>query len=264
MRRDVKKWRDEDYKGASSTSKALLNFWFKTEHWQPQADGAVQQFQFYFAQREAIETIVYLYEVAKARDKYDLIRFSSRQDVQPDMFDENWTRYVIKMATGSGKTKILALALVWSYFHKLYEEDSDLARNFLVIAPNVIVFERIKADFGGLKVFWTDPMIPEDGYMNNNWQEDFSKMKLHLQDEVKVTNPVGNIFLTNIHRVYDNQNHESSFEDEDTMDYFLGPKPVGATNDSKTDLGQIIRDIDELVILNDEAHHIHDPKFAWF
>src|SRR5258706_9377894 len=184
LRRVVKKWRDDDYEGASATSKALLNYWFRTEHWQARPDGSVQQFQFYFAQREAIETIIYLYEVAKARDKYDLIRFSSRQDIQPDMFDENWTRYVIKMATGSGKTKILALTLAWSYFHKMYEDDSELARNFLVIAPNVIVFERIKTDFDGLRVFWSDPMIPDDGFMNHDWHEDFSRVKVHLQDEV--------------------------------------------------------------------------------
>ena len=48
------------------------------------------------------------------------------------------------------------------------------------------------------------------------------------------------------------------------MDYFLGKKPVGATTDSKVDLGDIVRDIDELMILNDEAHHVHDPKLAWF
>jgi type III restriction enzyme len=264
LRREVKKWRDNNYEGASKTSKYLLNFWFNTEHWQPKSDGTVQQFQFYFAQREAIETIIYLYEVANARDKHDLIRFSSRQDIQPDMFDEDWTRYVVKMATGSGKTKILALTLVWSYFHKLYEDGSDLSRNFLVIAPNVIVFERIKSDFQGLKVFWDDPMIPDDGFMDHNWREDFSKVRLHLQDDVKITNPVGNIFLSNIHRVFDNVNHNASVDDLNTMEYFLGPKPVTKTNDSKMDLGQIIREIDELVILNDEAHHIHDQKLAWF
>ena len=48
------------------------------------------------------------------------------------------------------------------------------------------------------------------------------------------------------------------------MDYFLGNKPTGATTDSKVDLGDIVRDIDELMILNDEAHHVHDPKLAWF
>lgn len=264
LRREVKKWREDGYKGASKTSKVLLDFWFNTEHLLPGRDGNMHEFQFYFAQREAIETIVWLYEVAKAHNKYDLIRYSSTQEIQPAMFDEDWTRYVIKMATGSGKTKILALALVWSYFHKMYEKDSELARNFLVIAPNVIVFERIKTDFEGLKVFFEDPMLPDDGYMGRNWREDFSKVKVHMQDDVRVTNDTGNIFLTNIHRVYDSRNRVPSLEDENTMDYFLGPRPVGATNDSKTDLAQIVREIDELVVLNDEAHHIHDEKLAWF
>ena len=48
------------------------------------------------------------------------------------------------------------------------------------------------------------------------------------------------------------------------MAYFLGPKPVGATTDSKLDLGDIVRDIDELMVLNDEAHHVHDETLAWF
>ncbi len=264
LRKEVKAWRDKDYDGATETSRALLNFWFNSEHLLPGRDGNMFEFKFYFAQREAIETIIWLYEVAKAHNKYDLIKFSSRQDIMPNMFDEEWTRYVVKMATGSGKTKILALTLVWSYFHKMYEPDSELARNFLVIAPNVIVFERIKSDFEGLKVFFEDPMLPDDGYMDRNWREDFNRVKVHMQDEVNITNQVGNIFLTNIHRVYESKNHIPTFEDENTTDYFLGPKPVGATNDSKTDLGQIVREIDELVILNDEAHHIHDPKMAWF
>jgi len=264
LRREVQKWRDGGYDGATKTSKALLNHWFNTEHLIPQARGEAIEFQFYFAQREAIETVVYLYEVANSRNKYDMMKFSSRQDIRPDMFDEDWTRYVIKMATGSGKTKILALVLVWSYFHKLYEAGSELSRNFLVIAPNVIVFERIKSDFEGLRVFFADPMLPDDGYMNHNWREDFNKIKVHLQDDVKITNPVGNIFLTNIHRVYDSRHKVPSPEDVNTMEYFLGPKPVGTTNESKVDVAQIVREIDELIVLNDEAHHIHDEKLAWF
>ncbi len=45
---------------------------------------------------------------------------------------------------------------------------------------------------------------------------------------------------------------------------FLGDKPVTKTNDSTVDLGMIVRDIDELIVINDEAHHIHDEKMAWF
>ena len=71
-------------------------------------------------------------------------------------------------------------------------------------------------------------------------------------------------FLTNIHRVYAGSDTEPSFEDDNLEDYFLGKRPVGKTNDSKVDLGVIVREIDELIVLNDEAHHIHDPRLAWF
>ena len=59
----------------------------------------------------------------------------------------------------------------------------------------------------------------------------------------------GNIFLTNIHRVYASDYSEPSFDDEDLSEYFLGGKPVAKTNDSKIDLGDIVRDIDELVVM---------------
>lgn len=57
------------------------------------------------------------------------------------------------MATGSGKTKVISLLIAWSFFHKIYEADSTLARNFLVIAPNIIVLDRLRADFDGLRIF---------------------------------------------------------------------------------------------------------------
>jgi type III restriction enzyme len=60
---------------------------------------------------------------------------------------------------------------------------------------------------------------------------------------------------------------EPTLEDADLRDYFLqpfGPQPRGKTNDSKTDLGELIREIDELAVFNDEAHHIHDERMAWF
>jgi type III restriction enzyme len=44
----------------------------------------------------------------------------------------------------------------------------------------------------------------------------------------------------------------------------LGKKPTGATTDSKVDLGVIVREVDELMVINDETHHVHDSKLAWF
>jgi type III restriction enzyme len=264
LRQKVKEWRNRGYKGATDTSRSLLNWWFKTPHLLPQADGAMTEFQYYFAQREALETIIYLYDVVGVKDKFDLMRFDSSGAVSASMFDENWRRFVVKMATGTGKTKVLSLVLAWSFYHKLYEPESGLARNFLVIAPNIIVLDRIYKDFQGLRIFLKDdPVLPDNGVDGRNWRDDF-QLTLHVQDEVRITRPTGNIFLTNIHRVYAGDDIPASPDDEDTMDYFLGKRPSGATTDSKVDLGMIVRDIDELMVLNDEAHHIHDPRLAWF
>lgn len=263
LRKKVKEFRDSGYTGASHTSVSLLNWWFKEPHLLPKYDGEMDDFQYYFAQREAIETIIYLYDVVGATDKFDLMRFDSSGLVSAGMFDETWRRYVIKMATGSGKTKVMSLALAWSFFHKLYEPESGLSRNFLLITPNIIVLDRIYKDFQGLRIFFEDPVLPDNGYDGNNWRDDF-QLTLHLQDEVNINNAVGNIFLTNIHRVYSGEDIPPSPDDENTMDYFLGKRPTGKTTDSKVDLGVIVRDIDELMVLNDEAHHIHDKSLAWF
>ena len=131
------------------------------------------EFQYYFAQREALETIIYLYDVVKVKDEVDMIRFDSSGAVSTGLFDENWRRFVIKMATGTGKTKVMSLAIAWSFFHKLYEQDSELSRNFLVIAPNIIVLDRLYHDFQGLRIFFEDPVLPDNGFEGHNWRNDF-------------------------------------------------------------------------------------------
>jgi type III restriction enzyme len=266
IRNEVTAWRNAGYAGASDTSRALLNWWFETEHLVEQADGALSPFRYYFAQREAVETVIWLHDARKVRDKFDLLRFDASGAVSLGMFDEDWPRYVVKMATGAGKTKVLSLLIAWSFFHKLYETDSTLSRNFLVIAPNIIVLDRLRADFDGLRIFFNDPILPDSGYEGRNWRDDF-QLTLHIQDDVRVQRDTGNLFLTNIHRVYLGDIREPSLDDDDLRDYFLspfGPKPAGKTTDSKTDLGEIVREIDELAVFNDEAHHIHDPRMAWF
>lgn len=263
LRRLVKKWRDSGYGGATETSKSLLKWWFQTEHIKTKSNSESIKFQYFFAQREAVETIIYLTDVVKIKDKYDLLRFDASGAVSAGMFYEDWRRYVIKMATGTGKTKVISLILAWCYFHKTYEEDSTLARNFLIIAPNIIVLDRLRTDFDGLKIYKDDPIIPDNNYEGRTWRDDF-QCTLHIQDAVGIVKKTGNIFLTNIHRVYESNNSAPSYLDQDTKDYFLGKKPTGETQESKVNLSDIVRDINELVILNDEAHHVHDEKMAWF
>lgn len=90
VREKVHAWRTAHYPGASSTSAALLRHWFETEHLIENADGSLSPFRYYFAQREAVETVIWLFEVRRARDKYDLLRFDASGAVSSGMFDEDW------------------------------------------------------------------------------------------------------------------------------------------------------------------------------
>jgi type III restriction enzyme len=256
IRLAVAEWRSNGYQGASPTSLSLLNFWFNQEHL-----IGTTKFSFFFSQREAMESIIYLYEVARAKDKYELMKFDSSGRMSTGMFAEYWTRYVVKMATGAGKTKVLGLTLVWSYFHKLYEVDSNLSKDFLVIAPNIIVLNRLRKDFDGLKMFFEEPFLPDNGYDDRDWRNNF-QLTIHIQDELKPITESGNIFLTNIHRVFFNEDPVATIETT-----FLGIKPkVDADTSKGLDLGKLLRSdkIQDLVVLNDEAHHIHDSSLEWF
>jgi len=265
IRNAVYEWRNKNYKGATQTSKQLLEYWFQKEHTVIKDEQEIE-FQYYFAQREAIESIIYLYEIAQAHDKFNLMRFDSSGQISTGMFIEDWTRYVIKMATGSGKTKVASLVIAWSYFNKLYEENSNLSKNILLIAPNIIVLNRLLKDFKDKNVFKDDPVIPVDGWHQKNWNTDF-QITVHVQDEVKAISPAGNLFITNVHRIFLSSYQDPTFENDDVTDYFLGKKPSpDADKDKGTDLGKILRSdkIKDLLIINDEAHHIHDEKLAWF
>lgn len=262
IREAVDLFRKSNYEGASATSKSLLNWWFRTEH--PITDTYPEEyFRYFYSQREAIESLVYLHDVAQLTNQQQLRQFDSSGLLSSQHFVESWRRYVMKLATGAGKTKVLSLALVWSYFHRMYEESSDMARNFLIIAPNIIVLDRLRVDFEGLRIFRNDPLIPENGFDGKSWKEDF-KVKIHIQNDARVSSQIGNIFLTNIQRVYEKRSQSASIEDVDLTDYFLGKKVTLGTRDSEIDLNEIIGEVSELVVMNDEAHHIHDEKLAWY
>jgi type III restriction enzyme len=261
IRQGVHSWRQEGYPGISETSRSLLNYWFNQPHFVVTPDGQ-KDFQYFFAQREAVEATIWLFENQQATTAIDLLKFSSNESLSNSMFEENWTRYVLKLATGVGKTKVLSLLIAWSYFHKTYETDSPLSKNFLFIAPNIIVLDRLREDFDGLAIFFTDPVIPENGTDGRNWRNDFNP-RLHIQDEVGPVSAAGNIFLTNIHRVYQGES-EATLNDENLADFFLGVKPSGKTTDNKTDLTAVLANVNDLVVLNDEAHHIHDNSLSWF
>lgn len=70
VREEVAESREAGYPDASGTSRALLDWWFHTPHLIDDASGASIKFRYYFAQREAVETVIWLYDVRGARDKH--------------------------------------------------------------------------------------------------------------------------------------------------------------------------------------------------
>jgi len=259
LRHEVAMFRDSGYSGASETTKTLLRHWFETAH--------PGDFRYHFAQREAIETIIWLYEVARYRSLSAMVSNlldDTRADfatllnaINPDT-DDAWAKYCCKIATGGGKTKVMSLAIAWSYFHRKFEPDSQLAQHFVVIAPNLTVFERLKDDFApseGASIFYTDPLLPPE------WKDDFD-VQVVLQDDPGGAAASGALYLTNIHRLYSSRDEANGSRDDSPA--WAGPD-VKRAQALKT--GQALRErIAQhpcVMVLNDEAHHVHDDDLAW-
>ena len=111
------------YKDATPTTKTMLNYWFRADHRLPNGE----KFQYYPFQREAIETLIYLYEVAKVRRHERMIETYAKAATQAGgplrlLQYDDFPRYCLKMATGSGKTKVISLAIAWQYFNAVLRE----------------------------------------------------------------------------------------------------------------------------------------------
>jgi len=252
IREAVKAWRADKYKGITDTTRELLNYWFYTDH--ILQDGTT--FRYHAAQREAIETLIYIYEVKKIRTRKDLLEnyAFTIKDLRLPPYDD-FARYCVKMATGSGKTKVMALAIVWQFANAIREDDTNFAKTFLILAPNVIVFDRLKTDFESGKIFRTDPLIPKHFQF---WWE----MEYYMRGDSERTNSAGALYLTNIQQFYERVS-KSDDEEPDIMTAMLGSKPPSEKLEI-TDFDDRIADREGLLmVLNDEAHHTHDEESEW-
>ncbi len=253
VRARVDAWRAQDYPRVSDTSRRLLGFWFADDHRSPAGDP----FRFYFCQREAVETVIYLTEIEPVHGLKDLLEFSEHgMRIQPG--ESRRQRLAIKMATGSGKTMAMSLCVVWSYFHALYESGSPMATSFLVIAPNLIVFERLKTDFGDATTFRRDPLVPPE------WSHDFD-LSVLLQDDPAPVTSRGVLFLTNVQRLYEPAASGARGKAApNPIEAMIGPRVNRDIEASAAaELFDRIADRNRVMVLNDEAHHVHDEKLKW-
>ena len=255
LREAVKSWKAGGRKGVTDTTRTLLNYWFEASH--KTRTGTL--FKYYDFQREAIETLIYVWEVEKVRTRKDLLeRYAQNVTDLHLPPDDGFARYCTKMATGSGKTKVMALAVAWQYFNAVREQDEiakDYAKTFLLIAPNVIVLERLKADFAAGKIFREDPIRPKE--FDIFW--DFDCV---MRGDGERAHSEGVLFLTNIQQFYERPDRTQD-EEPDVMTAILGPKPPTQKMEQVDFAERIARRAGQLLVINDEAHHTHDEGSEW-
>lgn len=285
LRRAVAEWREKGYPGASVVTQRLLGYWFEEDH-----DLGGSSFRYYFGQREALETMAYMTEVERIRDAKALVeafgeifypesverqlgtdtiehetavggrrrirRFVPElgSQINQDLPEEDLARYAFKMATGSGKTVVMALAVVYCFFHRRWVEDSPLSDNFLIVAPNVIVYQRLQRDFASGRIFEELPMVPPE------WRGAWD-LSVILRGEGTEPAASGNLFVTNIQQLYERE--DDGMTPANAIEALLGPKPVADLSSGGRTMLERIESLSDLVVMNDEAHHVHDKDLKW-
>lgn len=269
------------------TTQELLKWWFG-EHCE------TRKLNFHAGQRQAILNIIYLHEVLGVKNVLDYY-----QQLTPDLMavvdlgtmsqqKYQMPKYAVKMATGTGKTWVMHALLLWQLLNARHEDvrSGRFTKNFLIVAPGLIVYDRLLDAFCGRMQRDKEERDIEtnDFYMNQEVfipvhyrQEVFSFIQNNVvtkEDGIgRKTTGDGLIALTNWH-LFENQMAEDtpeaqSMEIPDIINELLPIRPGKAAGN---DLGMLDRrylrgseleylaELDDMMVINDEAHHIHELK----
>lgn len=254
IRSEVLAWREAGYTGVSKTTKTLLNHWFYQDH--VLKNG--RRFSYHTSQQDALEALVYIWEVQKIRTRKDLLEtFAPKSAFASGLplprYDQ-FARFATKMATGSGKTKVMSLAIAWQYLNAMCEADNlEYAKTFLIIAPNVIVLERLSTDFLGGRIFNQDPVIPKSLRL-------FWDLECFLRGDGERASAEGALYVTNVQQLYTKPDETAP---ANPLEALLGTAPKAQLQAAPKFLERIYARSGQVMVLNDEAHHTHDEDSVW-
>lgn len=265
----------------------LLNYWF--------GDARCDQrkVNFHEGQRQAILNIIYLHEVRKSKTVLD-----HYEQIAPDLVPQldlaqlaqskyMIPKYAVKMATGTGKTWVMHALMIWQMLNALHETEPSgrFTTNFLIVAPGLIVYERLKDAFCGrqkrgeeTRDFQTnDYCLNQELFLPEMYREEvfsFIQNNTVTKEEGIGRKVTGNglIALTNWH-LFENETEGNSYDDEATAPAIIRdllPLRPGkaAGNDLNTIDGRVLGGteleflsrLSDIMVINDEAHHIHELK----
>jgi type III restriction enzyme len=224
----------------------IAELWFHTDH----VCHNGQTFRYHIAQREAIETLIYIYEVKRIRTRKSYLKaLHSIQKIYG--FPMMILPATVKMATGSGKQSH-GIGNCVAIANAIREDETQFAKNFLVLAPNVIVFDRLRSDFESGKIFRTDPLIPK----HYQW---WWEMEYYMRGDNERINSQGALYLSNIQQFYE-RGTRSAVQETDVMTAMLGSQPPSTKTEISDFDERIAKREGLLMVLNDEAHHTHDEE----
>lgn len=257
---EVDGWRNQGYSPfPSETTRQLLAYWFEREH--DEAD------RFYDCQRRAIETVIYLHEVRGVRTLLELYeafapeRLSLFPAVAQEVRGIPFMKYCVKMATGSGKTWVLAALLAWQYFNTLDgETNAPYSSRFLVVAPGLEVLNRLLDSFKGKRDPRTRNRDPNTSDYNRPLfmpQDARWSGRFHLEilepDEIRsnASPPDGPfVALTNWQQfILPKDADKVSLAER--IGLGIPEEPRGEV------IAEFLTQYPDLVMMNDEAHHVH-------
>lgn len=279
-------------KQVTPTTADLLHYWFDDTFCQNRI------LNFHVGQKQAILNAIYVHEVLKSKSVFDMY-VSVAQDTTFEPSSEfltnlqkenfNYPKYCIKMATGTGKTWIINALLIWQYLNAKANEttEQNYTKNFLIVAPGLIVYERLldafkgKIQLDGSRDFYTADMVKNaDLFLPESYRE---QMYAFLQNSVCAKKEIGKITgdgliaITNWHLLSGDEDEKVSFETSKTslndskniVDDLLPITPgINAGHDlniiDNTYLNggalDYLSNLPSICVFNDEAHHIHEGK----
>jgi type III restriction enzyme len=213
IRPRVRAWREAGYPGVTGITKRLLT------HWQDPEERVHRRF--FFCQLEAIETLIWLTEAAPAE----------RQGLVIPGDGGPFSRLCAKMATGSGKTIVMAMLIAWHILNKVtYPQDKRFCKNIFVVAPGLTVKNRLQV------------LIPAGP---GNYYDEFNIVPAGLWDKLRQ----GNVLIRNWHAL--------AWDTEEQLAKKKSVDKRGAKSDEayvREVLGEMAT-ARNLVVINDEAHH---------
>ncbi len=221
IRTKVDVWREARYAGATIITRKLL------EHWQ---DNQERENRFFFCQLEAIETLIWLVETQEGADM--------REGLNGD--GSEFERLCSKMATGTGKTIVMAMIIAWNFLNKVTDpKDSRFGKHALIVAPGLTIKERLQV------------LNPSH---EHNYYEAFNIVPPPMMERLRR----GKLRIHNWHALaWDSQdklNAKAAKGQLRSVDK-RKRKAISDTVYVRQVLGKYAPDDGDLLVINDEAHH---------